>query len=81
MFLQGDRTMDIGLRIKKLREKYNISQEELAKKIGYSSRSSINKIEKDGRGIPSDKIVEFANALNTTPSYLMGWEDEPKNYR
>ena len=41
--------MDIGERIKLRREELNLSQDELAKKVGYKSRSSINKIEQDGR--------------------------------
>ena len=44
--------------------------------MGYKSRSSVNKIESDGRGLPQSKIVLFANALQTTPAYLMGWKDE-----
>jgi transcriptional regulator with XRE-family HTH domain len=68
--------MDIGDRIKKRREELGMSQEELAKKVGYKSRSSVNKIEIDGRGLPQNKIVIFAKALETTPAYLMGWNDE-----
>ncbi len=68
--------MEIGEKIKFLREKNNMSQEELAKKVGYNSRSSINKIEKDGRGIPSDKIQIFAKIFNISPAYLMGWNEE-----
>ncbi len=68
--------MDIGTRIKMRREELNMSQDELAKRVGYKSRSSINKIESDGRGLPQKKIVSFANALDTTPAYLMGWESE-----
>ena len=67
--------MEIGDRIKHKREELNMSQEELAGKVGYKSRSSINKIECDGRGLPQSKIVAFAKALETTPAYLMGWED------
>lgn len=66
--------MDIGDRIKKRREELGMSQEELAKKVGYKSRSSVNKIEIDGRGLPQNKIVIFAKALETSPAYLMGWE-------
>ena len=58
--------MDIGERIKLRREELNLSQDELAKKVGYKSRSSINKIEQDGRGLPQKKIVAFAKALDTT---------------
>ena len=39
-----DYDMTIGQRIKVRREELNMSQEELAKRIGYKSRSSINKI-------------------------------------
>lgn len=67
--------MDTGDRIKKRREELGMSQEELAKKVGYKSRSSVNKIEIDGRGLPQNKIVIFAKALETTPAYLMGWEE------
>ena len=68
--------MEIGERIRKKRLELGLSQDELAKKVGYKSRSSINKIEGDGRGLPQTKIVAFANALETTPSYLMGWTDD-----
>ena len=68
--------MDIGNRIKMRREELGMSQSELARKVGYTSRTTINKIERDGRGISQDKIVAIAKALKTTPSYLMGWEDE-----
>ena len=43
----------------------------LQKKVGYKSRSSVNKIETDGRGLPQNKIVMFAKALQTSPAYLM----------
>lgn len=69
-------TMDIGERIKKRREELNMSQAELARQVGYSTRSTITRIERDGNGISQDKIVAIAKALKTTPSYLMGWEDE-----
>lgn len=58
-----------------------MSQDELAKKLGYKSRSSINKIELGKSDITQHKVVAFANALQTTPAYLMGWDDaaEPEN--
>lgn len=68
--------MSIGDRIKSRREQLNMSQDELAKKLGYKSRSSINKIEKDGRGLPQSKIKAIADALFTTPAYIMGWLEE-----
>ena len=67
--------MDIGQRIRQRREALNMTQDELAKKVGYKSRSSINKIEADGRGLPQSKIIKLATALGTSPSWLMGWEE------
>lgn len=67
--------MEIGERIRIRREELGMSQEELAKAIGYKSRSSINKIEIDGRGLPQGKVVAIAKALHVTPAYLMGWEE------
>lgn len=62
--------------IKKLREELGMSQDELAEKTGYTSRSSIAKIEKGLVDLQQSKIINFANALGVTPSQLMGW-DEP----
>lgn len=68
--------MGIGKRIKKRREELQLSQDELAKKVGYTSRSTINKIEKEINDITQSKIVAFADALDTTPAYLMGWDND-----
>lgn len=51
-----------------------MSQEELAFKLGYKSRSSINKIELGKADISQSKIKAFADALDTTVAYLMGWD-------
>lgn len=71
-----DYDMTIGQRIKVRREELNMSQEELAKRIGYKSRSSINKIELDLYSLQQSKIKAIADALDTTPSYIMGWDEE-----
>ena len=67
--------MTIGERIRNRREQLNMSQDELAKKIGYKSRSSINKFE-TSRNLPLDKVELVAKALECPPSYLMGWTDD-----
>ena len=54
-----------------------MSQDELAEKTGYTSRSSIAKIEKGLVDLQQSKIISFANALGVTPSQLMGWDDQP----
>lgn len=68
--------MTVGEKIKQRRIELNMSQDELAKKCGYKSRSSINKIELS-RDLPLKKVKMMANALDLSMSYLMGW-DEPK---
>lgn len=70
--------MKIGDRIRQRREELGYSQDELARRLGYKSRSSINKIENDASGLPQAKIAAIANALHTTPSYIMGWEETQK---
>lgn len=70
--------MKIGDRIKYRREQLEMSQDELARRLGYKSRSSINKIENDASGLPQTKIAAIANALQTTPAYIMGWEEMQK---
>lgn len=67
----------MGNKIKELRLKKCYTQEELAQKMGYTSRSTINKIEKGLVDIPQSKIIDFANILGTTPLYLLGWIDTP----
>lgn len=74
-----DSNIEIAQKIKERREYLNLSQEDLANKLGYKSRSSINKIEMGLSDIPFSKIKDFAKALETTPAHLMGWtEDEER---
>ncbi len=67
--------MEVGERIKRRREQLNMTQDELAQKVGYTSRSSIAKVEANANGMVQSKLVLFAQALGTTPSYLMGWTE------
>lgn len=67
--------MTIGERIKEKRIELGYSQEELAKKCGYKSRSSINKIELS-RDLPLKKVSLMASALDCSPAYLMGWKED-----
>ena len=66
----------IGENIRRFREKCGLSQEELAIRMGYKSKSTINKIELGINDIPQNKIEKFAQVLGTTPTVLMGWVDE-----
>ncbi len=68
----------IGERIRNKRIELGLSQGDLAKLLGYKSASTINKIEKGVNDITQTKVIAFARALNTTVSYLMGWDDTPQ---
>lgn len=68
--------MTTGERIRRRREELGMTQAELAKKIGYSSYSTIAKIESGDNNLKQSKIKAFADALETTPAYIMGWDEE-----
>jgi transcriptional regulator with XRE-family HTH domain len=67
--------MTVGERIRQKRIELGLTQEELAKKAGYKSRSSINKIE-CSRDLPLSKVKKVAALLECSPSYIMGWQDD-----
>lgn len=68
--------MPIGERIKSCREKANLTQGELAKRL-TTTKQTIYKYENNiVTNIPSDKIEKMAELFNVTPAYLMGWEKE-----
>lgn len=69
----------VGDNILYMRKRLGMTQEELATRMGYKSKSTINKIELGINDIPQSKIVRFAEVLGTTPAFLMGWEDSNNN--
>lgn len=70
-------TKTIGERIRELRESKGISQEELAKVLGLSSRSTINKIEHNEHDLRRSHVEICARFLGVSPAYLMGWDEFP----
>lgn len=61
-----------GSNLKRLRLARGMSQDELAKSLGYTNRSSINKIEVGRSNIPADKIARTAEVLGVSPLELFG---------
>ena len=63
-------------RIRDLRIERGMTQEELGKAVGLK-RAAINKYEKGVVvNIKQETIMKLAEVLHTTPSYLMGYEDD-----
>lgn len=73
--------MNIYSRIKNRRKELKMTQQELAFKVGLKTKGAICRIEAGERDIAQGQIAAFAKALDTTPAYLMGWEEssEPSN--
>ena len=67
-----------GRRIRQLREKKGMSLEDLGQAIG-TTRQNIFKYEAgDITNIPYDKLRKIAEALDTDPWYILGWEPPKK---
>lgn len=72
--------MKIGEKIKKLRNELGLTQEDLAT-CANTTKQTIHKYETGIiTNIPASKIKSIAEKLNTTPAYLMGWEDDISTY-
>lgn len=71
--------MTVGERIKQRRIELGLSQEELARKMGYSGKSSVCKAETYGDSITTAKITKYAEALDVSEAYLMGWQERAED--
>lgn len=69
--------MTLGDKIRIRREEAGLSQDELARRLGYKSRSTIAKLESGVNDLTQSKLKAFAEALNTTVADLLDW-DEPQ---
>ena len=68
--------LELYRNIKRIREEKGMSQDELARLVGFKSRSSINKIEMGVNDITQSKLIAIANALHVSPGELMGEDEE-----
>lgn len=82
MYNNDEVKKEIGKRIKELRERLGMSQEDLARAIGYkspNSRSTIYKVESGKSDISQSKLTKYARALQTTVPYILGIENKTQN--
>ena len=62
--------------IRNRRNELGITQEDMAKKLGYTDRSSIAKIESGGVDISYSKIIAIANILGLDPVSFFEFDDK-----
>lgn len=67
--------MGIGEKIKERRTALGWSQQKLADMMGYTSKSTITKIEKGVSDVGQRNIEKFASVLGVSIAYLMDWEE------
>ena len=72
----SEKMQEIMERMKYRREELDMSYQTLADKVGIS-KSTLQRYETGNiKNMPIDKLEAVANALNVSPSYLMGWDTE-----
>ena len=76
MATSEDRMLDIAKRIRARREELGLSYQQLADETGMS-KSTLQRYETGSiKNIPIARLKDLADALRTTPAYLMGWKRE-----
>lgn len=61
----------VGQRIKLERKMQNLSQQELAEKVGYADKGLISRIESGSLNLSMDKLIKIADALNVDVTELL----------
>lgn len=62
---------EVGLRIKELRRKKNMTQVQLAELLSYATERQLQRIENGEIICPTGRLVELADILNTSTDYLL----------
>ena len=68
--------MTIGERIRQRRQDLGLTQTDLAERLQLKSKASVSLVETDKEDLTTTRLSKYADALECTPSYLMGWTDE-----
>lgn len=71
--------MEFQNNIKYYREMRGLSQTELAKRMGYSSKSAISRAESQGDKIKNTTMQKYAKALNVPVEALIGVPTKEQN--
>lgn len=68
--------MDISAKLKQRRKELSLTMLEVAQRVGVSEATISRWESGDIANMRRDKIVTLANALNVSPAFIMGWDDE-----
>ena len=74
--MEDKNTMQFAQRFKFLRKRAGLTQEEVSKKLGYSTHTSVFKIEAGLQEVPITQIPAICKALQCTPLELLGLKSE-----
>lgn len=69
--MPNDVAFDFGLKIKSLRKKFGLSQNDLAKKL-HVSKGSIYRYECNTQTPPIDTLIQMSLIFHVTVDYLVG---------
>lgn len=67
-------------RIKNRRLELGLTQLEVAKRLGLTTKAAVSKVEGQGDNVTLKSVEKFAKALDCSPLYLMGWLDDEETY-
>lgn len=65
-----------AIRFRNARTNKNLTQAEVALRMGFKNKSSIGKIENGKQSLTHDQVKQAAEIFGVTPMYLMGWDTE-----
>lgn len=68
---KGEVYMTFGKIVRKYRKELDMTQGELAKKLGYADHTAISQIERGIKDIPRPKVTKFAEVLEIDPAILL----------
>ena len=78
---RGKESGTIGSRIRNLRNRDGMSQEQLALLLHFENKGTISSYETDRRTVPSDVVIRLAEIFQTTTDYLLCGKYPERNIR
>ena len=78
---RGKENGTIGSRIRNLRNRDGMSQEQLALLLHFENKGTISSYETDRRTVPSDVVIRLAEIFQTTTDYLLCGKYPERNIR